>query len=116
MKKSILYFLPFILISCGGSAGEEGTTNDGAPVARIEEKVLEEHGNKRIDNYFWMRLSDDQKNAATPDKQTQEVLDYLNAENAYLNKKMSHTDSLQEKLYEEMTSRLDPDDASIPVS
>ena len=116
MKKFFLYFFPVsILTACSGNAGDDSKTSDGAPVAYIEEKVFEEHGNKRIDNYAWMRLSDEQKNAETPDAQTQKVLDYLAAENAYTDKKMAHTDSLQEKLYQEMTLRLDPDDTSIPV-
>jgi oligopeptidase B len=116
MKNYFLYVLPVFMFSCGGTGDTEQRNNDGAPVAIIEEKILEEHGNKRIDNYFWMRLSDEQKNAEKPDKQTQQVLDYLNAENDYLKKKMAHTDSLQSKLYDEMVGRLDPDDTSIPVN
>ena len=55
------------------------------PKAKKIKKVLEIHYDKRYDNYFWMRLSDEQKNAEKPDAQTQDVLDYLNAENAYTN-------------------------------
>lgn len=74
-----------------------------------------EHGNTRSDNYFWMRLSDDQKEAETPDAQTSDVLDYLNAENAYLKAGMAHTETLQKKLYDEITGRIKQDDASVPV-
>jgi len=112
------FFFPVIFvffISCGGSADIIVAPENDAPVAKIEEKILSEHGNKRIDNYFWMRLSDEQKNATTPDAQTQEVLDYLNAENDYLKKKMAHTDTLQDKLYKEIIARFDPDETSIPV-
>ncbi|MCK7534929.1 MAG: hypothetical protein MZV63_30020 [Marinilabiliales bacterium] len=45
--------------------------------------VVESNGNERVDDYFWMRLSDEQKNAETPDSQTVKVLAYLNAENDY---------------------------------
>ena len=45
------------------------------------EKELVEHGHTRVDNYYWMRLSDEQKNAATPDEQTADVLAYLKEEN-----------------------------------
>ena len=34
-----------------------------APVAQKNPTKLEKHGDVRIDNYFWMRLSDEQKNA-----------------------------------------------------
>ena len=52
-----------------------------APVAKREAKILSIHGDERTDSYYWMKLSDAQKNAETPDAHTQEVLDYLNAEN-----------------------------------
>ena len=74
------------------------------------------HDDTMIDNYFWMRLSDAQKEAATPDSQTAKVLTYLEAENEYLDKAMAHTVSLQEKLYDEITGRIKKDDASVPVS
>jgi oligopeptidase B len=51
----------------------------------VAEKIPHELSNKRIDNYFWMRLSDDQKNTSKPDEQTAKVLDYLNKENGYSN-------------------------------
>lgn len=107
----------FLLSGCGGSSDESLATDSiQAPVAKKEEYIFNEHGNKRIDNYQWMRLSDEQKNAELPDEQTQDVLDYLNAENDYLKKKMEHTESLQEKLYNEMVSRIDPNDESVPVN
>lgn len=106
-----------LLTSCGGSADGTSTQDSiAAPIAKKEEHIFTEHGNKRIDNYHWMRLTDDQKNAEIPDAQTQDVLDYLNAENDYLKKKMSHTEVLQEKLYNEMVARIDPNDASVPVN
>ncbi|MCK5471423.1 MAG: hypothetical protein KAI99_23020, partial [Cyclobacteriaceae bacterium] len=43
------------------------------PVAEKVEKELTAHGDVRIDNYYWMRLSDEQKNDKTPDEQTQKV-------------------------------------------
>jgi len=117
MKFFHFYFLIgfLFMISCGSIEATEVAVDD-APIAKVEEKILTEHGNKRVDNYFWMRLSDEQKNATTPDAQTQEVLDYLNAENEYLKKKMVHTDSLQEKIYNEIVARLDPNEESIPVT
>lgn len=106
----------FLVSACGGSAdAPDNTDSIEAPVAKKEEHIFDEHGNKRIDNYFWMRLTDEQKNTEIPDQQTQDVLDYLNAENAYLKKKMAHTEGLQDKLYEEMVARIDPNEATVPV-
>ena len=72
------------------------------------------HGDIRPDDYYWMKLSDDQKNAATPDNQTQDVLDYLNAENDYTKQMMSHTDSFQSKLFDEIVGRIKQTDMSVP--
>ncbi len=75
---------------------------------------LEMHGDIRIDNYFWMRLSDQQKNAATKDEQTQKVLNYLDAENEYYSQITAHTLDFKDQLFEEMKSRIKEDDESVP--
>ena len=85
------------------------------PIAKIIEEKINTHGDLRIDNYFWMRLSDDQKKAKTPDGQTQDVLNYLNAENDYLAKSMEHTEAMQTVLFDEITGRIKQDDSSVPV-
>ena len=84
------------------------------PVAAKKDSLLTIHGDTRNDPYFWMRLTDDQKNAENPDNQTQEVLDYLNAENDYTQKVMSHTSKFQEELYEEIVGRIKQTDESVP--
>lgn len=84
------------------------------PIAEKKDSAIVTHGHTRIDPYFWMRLTDDQKNAEKPDAQTQKVLDYLHAENAYTNFKLKHTEPLQEKLYKEIVGRIKEDDASVP--
>lgn len=105
------------LSACNSSSVSSEDANDiKAPKAKKEEKIFIEHNNKRFDYYHWMRLTDEQKNAEIPDEQTQDVLDYLNAENEYLKKKMQHTENLQEKLYDEMVARIDPNDESYPVT
>lgn len=85
------------------------------PSAKKIKEELSIHGHNRIDNYFWMRLTDEQKEAENPDQQTKDVLAYLDAENDYLKKVMKHTEPLQDKLYEEITARIKQDDESVPV-
>jgi oligopeptidase B len=63
------------------------------------------HGHTRTDEYFWLR--DDTR-------QDPEVLAYLESENAYFDKVMEPVAAMQEAMYEEMTSRLDPDESSVP--
>ncbi len=84
------------------------------PVAEKQPKELETHGDKRTDNYFWMRLSDAQKNAKEKDVQTQKVYDYLNAENTYFDEVTGYTEDFQKKLFKEMKGRIKEDDSSVP--
>jgi len=80
----------------------------------VADKIPHELFDKRNDNYFWMRLSDDQKNAATPDEQTSKVLNYLNAENDYTKAVLKHNDSLQKTVYNEIIGRIKQNDESVP--
>ena len=90
------------------------SSDANAPVAYKQPTKLEKHGDIRIDNYFWMRLSDDQKLAPVKDEQTQKVIDYLEAENSYYEKVTAYTKNFQEKLFEEMKGRIKEDDSSVP--
>ncbi|MDG2426495.1 MAG: S9 family peptidase [Flavobacteriales bacterium] len=109
-----------IFAACQGPTMNKSTsTSDAelsqAPVAKTQDSVLEIHGDTRVDPYFWMRLSDEQKKAETPDGQTQDVLDYLNAENAYTEGVMKHTEGFQKALFDEIVGRIVKDDQSVPV-
>ena len=73
------------------------------PVAEKQPSVFESGGDRRIDNYFWMRDRDNPK-----------VQAYLEAENAYTQALMQHTETLQKQLYEEMLARIKETDLSVP--
>ncbi len=73
------------------------------PEADVQKTELEAHGHTRIDNYFWLRDRSDEK-----------VLEYLNAENEYLDAVMADTKPLEEKLYQEIIARIKQDDSSVP--
>ncbi len=77
---------------------------DRPPVAPEHPKVLEAHGDRRVDPYYWLR-----------DKQNPEVITYLEAENAYTDAVMAPTAELQEKLYTEIVGRIQETDTSAPV-
>jgi oligopeptidase B len=80
----------------------------------VAEKIPHEVFEKRIDNYYWMRLSDEQKAASTPDDQTAKVLDYLNKENEYTKAVLKHTEALQKTIYDEIIGRIKQNDESVP--
>ncbi len=75
---------------------------------------MESHGHKRIDDYYWMRLTDEQKSAEKYDGQTQDVVNYISKETDYLNNSLKHTKKLQNTLYDEMVGRIKKDDQSVP--
>ena len=85
-----------------------------AVIPPVAEKVPFEVFGKRVDNYYWMRLSDEQKADSVPDEQTQKVIDYLNKENEYKKAVLKHTETLQKTLFDEMVGRIKKDDESVP--
>lgn len=74
-----------------------------APIAKKQPKLLEIHGDQRIDPYYWLR-----------DRDNPEVIAYLNAENDYTQAQMQHTEALQTQLYDEMLGRIQETDLSVP--
>lgn len=90
------------------------STDAIAPIAYKQPEKLEKHGDVRIDNYFWMRLSDEQKVAPVKDEQTQKVINYLEAENSYYESVTAFSKNFQEQLFEEMKGRIKEDDSSVP--
>ena len=72
------------------------------------------HGDTRVDDYYWMRLTDEQKSAKEKDRHTQEVVDYIDAENDYTESRLKHTKKFQDKLFDEIVDRIKKDDESVP--
>jgi oligopeptidase B len=66
--------------------------------------VLEAHGDRRIDPYYWLR-----------EKGDPEVTAYLDAENAYAAAAMAPAADLEAKLYREVVARVQETDTSAPV-
>lgn len=117
MKKNfdILFAAAWIMLLTNCSDMEnQSKVKLSPPVAEKIAKELVAHGDVRIDHYYWMRLSDEQKTSAKPDEQTIKVLDYLRAENAYTEEVLGHTKHFQDSLFEEMKSRIKEDDESVP--
>lgn len=77
--------------------------NMQAPKAKKIAKELVKFDDVRIDNYYWLN-----------DREDQEVIDYLNAENAYTESIMKDTEAFQKDLFEEIKARIKEDDESVP--
>ena len=114
--KQILKFSALICVIFASGCKSDIIMNKDVktPKAEIQAKSLTVHNSTRIDNYFWMRLTDDQKTAKNKDAQTQKVEAYLNSENEYFDKVTASTNNFQEELFEEMKGRIKEDDTSVP--
>ena len=84
------------------------------PVAIKKPYEMTIHDHTRVDDYYWMRLTDEQKSAKEYDIQTQRVIDYINLENIYKEQSLAHTNKLQDKLFNEMVARIKKDDNTTP--
>jgi len=74
------------------------------PVAPERPHVLEAHGDRRVDPYYWLR-----------EKQNPDVVAYLEAENAFADDVMADAAELQDKLYHEIIGRIQETDTSAPT-
>src|SRR5690606_22555364 len=73
------------------------------PVAVKNRRERSMHGHTRVDNYYWLN-----------ERENPEVIAYLNAENAYTRQVMADNEDLQEKLFDEIVSRIKQTDESVP--
>ena len=117
MEKSLLILLLTpLLFSCGY---EKDIKKENHNIFIMAKKIPKEniyHQDTIIDNYDWMRLSDEQKESKNPDVQTKNVINYLNSENDFLKKEMSDNKSFEDNLFDEFVSRIEQNDESVPVS
>jgi oligopeptidase B len=74
------------------------------PSAPRRPAVLETHGDRRVDDWLWLRDRDDP-----------EVLALLRAENAYTAAATAHLSDFHEELFAEIRSRIVETDLSVPV-
>jgi oligopeptidase B len=73
------------------------------PLAPKKPHTITQHGQTRVDNYFWLRERDNPQ-----------TMEYLRAEDDYLQEMTGHTQPLQAALFDEMKGRIKEDDTSAP--
>lgn len=74
------------------------------PVAARRPHVVEAHGDRRTDDWYWLR-----------ERENPEVLALLEGENAYTKAMTAHTEPLQQQLYDEIVARIQETDLSVPA-
>ena len=73
------------------------------PIATKKPTTFEKFGDKRVDDYFWLR-----------EKTSPEVIAYLKAENEYTRTVLGPMKDFQETLYKDMLSRIKETDENVP--
>jgi oligopeptidase B len=74
------------------------------PAARRRPHVLTEHGDRREDDWYWLRDRDDP-----------EVVAYLESENSYADAALAPLQPLRDRIFEEIRARVQETDESAPV-
>lgn len=117
--REILYVLSFVFIVIvigntvivAQSNSNNFTKSDNEkmkpPVAKKVPKVTKIHGYEVVDNYHWMRDRSDKKKRP-------EIMEYLEAENAYTDAMMKPYNKLTDKIYDEIVGRIKQTDLSVP--
>ncbi len=99
LSGSLLFIASLLIFS--GCTDTKSTMKP--PVAKKIDKELIAHDQTRIDPYYWLN-----------DREDQEVITYLENENAYTKAMMEHTEELQTELYDEIIGRIQQTDMSVP--
>jgi oligopeptidase B len=111
VKPILLLTLMLSLLACQAehdpkalTQGDVGALHE--PIAEKRPHVMEIHGDRRVDDYYWLR--DDSRSDP-------EILAYLEQENAWTAHESQASQTLHATLYEEMVGRLSPEESSVPV-
>jgi oligopeptidase B len=75
-----------------------------APIAQRIPHQLVQHGETRIDDYYWLR-----------ERENPAVIQYLEAENAYTAEMMKPAERLREEIYQEILGRIQQTDLDVPT-
>jgi oligopeptidase B len=105
MKRAFLLIGVSVAIFSGCQTAPRQPTSieNQPPIAKKIPHITTIHGERLVDNYYWLR-----------EKDNPEVLAYLKAEDAYTDWFMKPTKPLQETLYQEMLGRVQEPDESVP--
>ena len=73
---------------------------------RVTQRPFEisRHGDTRVDPYYWLN-----------ERENEEVLAHLRAENGYLASELAHLAPLESRLFDEIKARIEETDISVPV-
>ena len=100
IRQARLFLILLALVGCRTTPQQSSVSEP--PVAKRVPHVTAIHGDRLVDNYYWLRQKD-----------SPAVLAYLKAENAYTGFVMKPTQPLQDVLYKEMLAHIQETDTSV---
>jgi len=109
MKKTFIYFLCLLFIMSCTTNKKTGFNQATPPIAEKKEHLRIIHGDTVQDDYYWMY----DFFGKGPDSTL--VVQYLEAENAYVDSVMGNTVGFQKTLFDEMKGRIKETDESVPT-
>ena len=89
-------------------------TSPQPPVAAREPLETEQLGHVRTDDYAWMKADNWQAVMSDPSVLPGHIREHLEAENAYSERVLAPVMPLKDTIFEEMKSRLEPQEESVP--
>lgn len=103
MKIRALVFALVLALAIGFFVFKKKGPSMYKPAQKIPH-VMELHGDRRVDNYFWMKERD-----------SKPVLEFLRQENERTEEGLKPVKDLEGKLYKEMRAKIKENDSSVPV-
>ena len=85
------------------------------PSAPRRQKIIEQLGRSRTDDYAWMKDENWKEVLRDPKALRADIREHLEAENAYTKALLAKTEALQAQLFAEMKGRIKEDDSSVPT-
>jgi oligopeptidase B len=101
MPAAVAAFVATMLLAA--SLASQAAETLTPPMAARKPKTLTKFGERRVDDYYWLR-----------EKDNPEVVAYLEAENRYTGAVMAPLADFRDKLYKEMLARIQETDESVP--
>ncbi len=102
MPAALLLMLAMLLPAAPSLAAQAADPLE-PPFAAKKPKAMTKFGDRRVDDYFWLR-----------EKDSPEVIAYLESENRYAQGVMKPLEAFRETLYKEMLARVQETDESVP--
>ncbi len=112
MSRTMTYSIITCISLLSSGCGEQEAINNESlyskmdiqpPKATKKVKELTIHQDTRIDPYYWLN-----------ERESPDVIRYLEAENSYTEQMMAHTKPLQDELFNEIIGRIKQTDMSVP--